>query len=310
MGWLADQFGIDKLRKAEVVLPTEQYFPDAYEATPEGAALMYRVCGYMGVTAAEVEFQVHADDEMPGAAGRFEPGLIRIAASQLDDAQSLVATVGTSWAEYLARRKLLADELDREWVTDLLPVFGPWLVFGECDVAGELPAHGTPELVADPQARLSFGADDRLRLGHVRVDAQRARPAWAEHLPWTRRTRCGAACAISTPRKIPPSIRSGPGRGRPAYRLPARRTNRRGHAVGMRGRPLGACPAGHGGGQRAWTPCAAVCRTAKPASVPKRPGRWPRWDRSASPRCLDFWKPCRTSTPTSVPPRRMPSASW
>ena len=37
MGWLADQFGIDKLRKAEVVLPTEQYFPDAYEATPEGA---------------------------------------------------------------------------------------------------------------------------------------------------------------------------------------------------------------------------------------------------------------------------------
>ena len=72
MGWLADEFGLDRLRKVDVAVPEEHYFPDAYEATPEGArVLMTRVCGYMGVRPEEIDFQVLNDDEMPGAAGQF-----------------------------------------------------------------------------------------------------------------------------------------------------------------------------------------------------------------------------------------------
>ena len=154
MGWLADEFGLDRLRKVDVAVPEEHYFPDAYEATPEGArALMARVCGYMGVSPEEIDFQVLNDEEMPGAAGQFEPaparsapsdldfqippdpakpettgqpppGVVRIAASQLEDAESLVATVAHELAHaILARRKALEGEPDREWVTDLLPVF-------------------------------------------------------------------------------------------------------------------------------------------------------------------------------------------
>ncbi len=114
---------------------------------------MARVCGYMGVSPEEIDFQVLNDEEMPGAAGQFEPaparsapsdldfqipadpakpetagqpppGVVRIAASQLEDAESLVATVAHELAHaILARRKALEGEPDREWVTDLLPVF-------------------------------------------------------------------------------------------------------------------------------------------------------------------------------------------
>jgi hypothetical protein len=154
MGWLADEFGTDRLRSADVVVPEEHYFPDAYEATAEGArALLDRVCGYMGVRPEEIEFQILGDEAMPGAAGQFAPaaaraapsdldfeipeekkipetaeppppGVVRIAASELDDAESLVATVAHELAHaILQRRKALEGDPDREWVTDLLPVF-------------------------------------------------------------------------------------------------------------------------------------------------------------------------------------------
>ena len=52
------------------------------------------------------------------------PGLIRLAESQLADPTGLVAVLAHELRhDMLIGRGLLPDELDAEWVTDLLPVY-------------------------------------------------------------------------------------------------------------------------------------------------------------------------------------------
>ena len=60
---------------------------------------------------------------MPGAAGQYEPGLVRLAESELADPPGVVAVVAHELAHHLLMgRGLLVHDLDAEWVTDLLPV--------------------------------------------------------------------------------------------------------------------------------------------------------------------------------------------
>ncbi len=129
MRWLADQLGVDRLLKATVILPDEDYFPEPYDGS-EGAVrrLMERVAGYMGVDPGPIRLEVCADEQLPGAAGHYDASegvTVRVAASQLASPQRLVATL----AHELAHQILLggglldADRPDHEWVTDLLPVF-------------------------------------------------------------------------------------------------------------------------------------------------------------------------------------------
>src|SRR5437762_10161000 len=62
MNWLVQQFGIDRLRTAEVVLPTEDFFPDAYTPSAEGArTVLDRLCEYMDLDPADVELEVYED---------------------------------------------------------------------------------------------------------------------------------------------------------------------------------------------------------------------------------------------------------
>jgi hypothetical protein len=80
MGWLAERFGIERLQRADVILPTEHYFPDAYAPTADAARdMMRRLGGYMGVDTSAIELEVLPADDMPGAAGLFRPAVIRIA---------------------------------------------------------------------------------------------------------------------------------------------------------------------------------------------------------------------------------------
>jgi len=37
MRWLGEQLGMERLTRCQVILPTEEFFPDAYDATPEAA---------------------------------------------------------------------------------------------------------------------------------------------------------------------------------------------------------------------------------------------------------------------------------
>src|SRR5262245_59341742 len=95
MCWLADRFGIDRLLRADVILPTPDHFPEPYQGTDEYARLLLdRLCGYMNIAQNTVTLTVCADTELPGAAGQYERGntaLIRVGASQLADPQRLLA---------------------------------------------------------------------------------------------------------------------------------------------------------------------------------------------------------------------------
>ena len=65
MRWLAGRFGADRLRRAAVVRPTDEFFPDPYDGTEAAARkCLVRLCGYMGVPPAAVRLEVAEDDRM------------------------------------------------------------------------------------------------------------------------------------------------------------------------------------------------------------------------------------------------------
>ena len=130
--WLGQQLGMERLSRCDVILPTDDFFPDAYDATPEAAGrLLERVCGYMQVNRAEIELQVHAADDMPEAAGTYAQGVVCIADTQLDDPMALVATLAHELAHHiLIGRGLLEGEPDLEWTTDLTTVYYGLGIFG------------------------------------------------------------------------------------------------------------------------------------------------------------------------------------
>jgi hypothetical protein len=129
MRWVADQFGIDRLLHAKVILPTEEYFKPPFGTDMKSVRrLLDRMCGYMGVPPNKVSLEILADEAMPGAAGlyhRRKRSLISVARSQLADPARLLATLSHELAHelLLGSGLLTASVADHEWVTDLLPVF-------------------------------------------------------------------------------------------------------------------------------------------------------------------------------------------
>jgi hypothetical protein len=129
MRWLADQFGIERLLRAPVVLPTEEFFPDPYEGTAADAQrILDRLCRYMAINPHRLQLDVCMNEQLPGAAGHYEPGerpIIRVAEAQLADPHRLVATLAHELAHelLLGSGRLSAEVEDHEMVTDLLPVF-------------------------------------------------------------------------------------------------------------------------------------------------------------------------------------------
>src|SRR5262249_12359742 len=73
MGWLAERLGVGRLLDAEVVVPSDDYFPDPYDGTPQDARrLMARLCRYMGIGRHKLKFSVVPDEALPGAAGQYQ----------------------------------------------------------------------------------------------------------------------------------------------------------------------------------------------------------------------------------------------
>jgi hypothetical protein len=149
MRWLTDQFGIDRLLKARLVLPTEEFFPGPYERDLACASRLFeRLCDYMGVDPKSLTLELCEDEAMPGAAGLYElreRSIVWIAQSQLREPKLLLATLAHELAHHLllggglltydpvadaatrqqlaCGRRLTPDMSDHEQVTDLLPVF-------------------------------------------------------------------------------------------------------------------------------------------------------------------------------------------
>ncbi|HEY7311271.1 MAG TPA: hypothetical protein VH643_18055, partial [Gemmataceae bacterium] len=56
LGWLTKQFGLHILLERPILLPTSEYFPDAWDGSTKAARRMFRrVCGYMNVDPESVE---------------------------------------------------------------------------------------------------------------------------------------------------------------------------------------------------------------------------------------------------------------
>jgi len=137
MHWLMQEFGHDRLRRAEVVLPTPKFFPDAYDATLEDVrGILDRVCFYLGVDPTTVEVSIYQranpvrDGEWQrGADGLYveEDGVFRVAIEErnLNDPLALVATIAHELGHVLllGHGRLPPDIEDHEPLTDLLTVF-------------------------------------------------------------------------------------------------------------------------------------------------------------------------------------------
>ena len=96
MRWFADQFGIERMRNARVILPTDEFCPDPYEADFVSARnSLDRMCVYMGIDPATITLEVLEDDQMIGAVGLYEmreQSNICIAMSQLGYPDQLMAS--------------------------------------------------------------------------------------------------------------------------------------------------------------------------------------------------------------------------
>ncbi len=129
MRWLAERLGIQRLLHAELVVPTERYFPEPYDETPEDAQrLLDRLCFFFGLPPGDLSLEVCEDLQLHGAAGRDDRAgakTILVAESRLDDPQRLIATLARELAHEVLLGGGLLEPEDPDWesLTDLLTVY-------------------------------------------------------------------------------------------------------------------------------------------------------------------------------------------
>ncbi len=112
--WLADEFDDNAFAGRPIVLPTPEFFPDAYDGSKRSVRkLLDRVCEYMDVVPSLVALKFVADagklwlvndvgQYLPHAAGTNEEGeekfIVRIDESELHNAMGLVGTIALELA--------------------------------------------------------------------------------------------------------------------------------------------------------------------------------------------------------------------
>jgi hypothetical protein len=128
MRWLIDRLGPQRLLSAQVVLPTDEFFPTTYQDDPKVIrALFDHLAGLMGVTT-PIELNIVPETELPDAGGVYlagSPATVLIKDSILADPFETSAVLMHELAHevLLGGGLLTSDEADHEQVTDLLLVF-------------------------------------------------------------------------------------------------------------------------------------------------------------------------------------------
>jgi hypothetical protein len=141
MDWMVTEFGRRRLLR-EVVLPTDQYFPGAYQGSRDDVAgVLAKLCAQLGVDEGrvELEFDDSAEDgsadlsaevdlhsESHGAAGLYHGGgRIAIRSDLARRPMALVATIAHELGHLLllGDGRITPDRKDHEPLTDLLVVY-------------------------------------------------------------------------------------------------------------------------------------------------------------------------------------------
>jgi hypothetical protein len=140
-------FGREYFLSRRMILPKPEFFPDRYTPTGEGLGkLIARVCGYMDVDFARLDFHIYSNDDHEevgkhfsswegkssgaaglyyGADGESEKFQIAIAKKKLREPVGLVATIAHELCHVilLGGGRISREEKDHEQLTDLLTVF-------------------------------------------------------------------------------------------------------------------------------------------------------------------------------------------
>jgi hypothetical protein len=203
--WLHEEFDDHAFNGRPLVLPTPEFFPDAYDGSKRAVrTLLNRVCEFMDVVPDLVALKFVADagkiwmvndagQYLPHAAGTFEEGerkfIIRIDKSELHDQMGLVGTMAHELAHVrlLGESRIMSEEYDNELLTDLTVVF-----FGLGIFLANTPRvwdsqykkwPGTslirPEYMTPPMFAYA--------LAHLAWFRGEEKPTWAKHMHWNAR---------------------------------------------------------------------------------------------------------------------------
>jgi hypothetical protein len=198
--WLSRQFGLHILLERQVILPTSEFFPDAWDGSPKAArALFRRVCGYMSVDPDVVQIKFVAEPGIP-ARGLFgepipaatwsrgddtwEKSVVRVDPANLDRPADVVGYMAHELAHQrlMGEKRVTGEEFDNELLTDLTAAyhgFGIFLANNPRKSTGKLQRWpGTslyrPEYLSEPM--LGYA------MAHIAWFRDESRPAWAKHL--------------------------------------------------------------------------------------------------------------------------------
>jgi|SRR5579864_1280229 len=227
--WVDDGFrrlekllGRRRMLEARIVLPTPEDFPDPYDKSPAAAETLFRrVCSYMGVDCAQLDFEVFPDETeelshiLPHwrssggqcAAGLYfgggdddetQPGipdrqLVAVRSTQLEDPMTLVATI----AHELGHVILLGGKLmhrtsdDHEPMTDLLTVFLGFGIFS-ANSAGRFRQYQKDNRIGWSMKRLGYLAEEiyGYALAKFMLERGERNPSWIKHLSTNVRAYC------------------------------------------------------------------------------------------------------------------------
>jgi len=197
--------GKERMLKVDVILPTDQYFPDKYEKNEAGLEVLFqRVCLFMSVERPRVELSLIPDhveslrEHIPywsgqsaGAAGLYEGNpetaipIVSVRETLASEPMVAVAVMAHELAHVILLGENLIDpeSKDMEPTTDLATVFMGLGIF-TANAAFRYEKHQNSRKVGWSVSRTGYLSEEMFghALAKFTVERNELRPAWSKHL--------------------------------------------------------------------------------------------------------------------------------